>query len=79
MDSLPSDQVNLVKKVHLFFRRKISKDNLARLDLFYLCPFGSFKGSSKLFFFFNRFFALKMFFIASIKDFIKLLKEPPIP
>ncbi len=72
MDSLSSDQINLVKKVHLFFKRKISKDNLARLDLFYLCPFGSCKGSSKLIFFFNQFFALKMYFITSIKDFIKL-------
>ena len=72
MDSLSSDQLKLVKKVHLFFKKKISKDNLARLDLFYLCPFGSCKGSSKLIFFFNQFFALKMFFITSIKDFIKL-------
>ncbi len=72
MDSLSSDQINLVKKVHLFFKRKISKDNLARLDLFYLCPFGSCKGSSKLIFFFNQFFALKMYLITSIKDFIKL-------
>lgn len=72
MDRLSSDQLNLVKKVHLFFKKKVSEANLARLDLFYLCPFGSFKGSSKLFSLFNKFFALRMFFIASIKDFIKL-------
>ena len=53
MDSLFSNQLDLVKKVQIFFKKKILKDNLARLDLFYLCPFGSFKGSSKLIFFFK--------------------------
>ena len=72
MDSLFSNQLDLVKKVQIFFKKKILKDNLARLDLFYLCPFGSFKGSSKLIFFLNKFLAFKMFFLASIKDFVKL-------
>lgn len=72
MDNLFSNQLNLIKKVRLFLKKNFFNDNLARLDLFYLCPFGSFKGSSKLIFFFNKFLAFKIFFLTSIKDFIKL-------
>ena len=38
-------QKNLIKKVKFFFKDKLFDEIFSRLDLFYFCPSGSFKGS----------------------------------
>ena len=73
MKDLFLEQQKLIEKVNFFFKnKKLNDEKIARLDLYYLCPFASFKGSSKLISFFDRLLSLKIYLISSLKDFIKL-------
>ena len=73
MKDISLEQQKLIKKVNFFFKnKKISDEKIARLDWYYFCPFASFKGSSRLIFFFDKLLSLKIYLVCTLKDFIKL-------
>ena len=75
MSLIENLQIDLLKRIKIFFSNyKKKKDIVSSLDYFYFCPYGDFKGTSRLIFFFNKILAIKIYIIASIKDFYNLLK-----
>ena len=74
MNLIEVKQAKILKKIKIFFfQSQKYKEEISRLDLFYLCPFGQSKGTAKLFLLFNRIMALKIYLLATLKDFYKLL------
>ena len=75
MTTVEIEQLKILKKLKKFII--ISKnftESIARIDLFYFCPYGYSKGTAKLFSFNRKIYSYKILFIATIKDFYKLFK-----
>ena len=75
MSSIGYFQLRLIKEIKFFFNSfKKEKNDIFRLDYFYLCPYGASKGTSRLIFFFKKFLSLKIYITATIKDIYKILR-----
>ena len=75
MSSTENIQLVLLQKIKKFFNKhQQNTEAVSSLDYFYLCPYGTNKGSSRLFFFFNKILAFKIYIIATFKDLYKALK-----
>ncbi len=75
MKSIEDFQIKLLRRLKEFiYKTKIENFYKASLDKYYLCPYSSNKGKSKLFSYFDIINSIKFYFISSIKDFYRVSK-----
>ena len=75
MSSIEDFQLKLLRNLKDFlYKNNLNSFYKASLDYFYLCPYSSNKGKSKLFSYFDMLTALKLYIISSIKDVYKVSK-----
>jgi hypothetical protein len=75
MKFIEDEQIKILKKIKIFFSQsKRFNEEISRLDLFYLSPFGQSKGAAKLISLFNRLLAIKIYLIATLKDIYQLFR-----
>ena len=75
MSSIEDFQLKLLRDLKDFlYKNNLNSFYKASLDYFYLCPYSSNKGKSKLFSYFDIPNALKLYIISSIKDVYKVSK-----
>ena len=75
MKSIEHSQTKLLRRLKDFIHKtKIDNFYKASLDKYYLCPYSSNKGKSKLFSYFDKIKSIKFYFISSIKDFYRVSK-----